>query len=54
VRFLGGFREYGCANHGVLRGKRGEVVVKCVAKSYSKKLTENGTAILHICEFIFG
>jgi hypothetical protein len=37
-----------------LRGDRGEVVVNCVAKCDSKKLTENGTAFLHICEFIFG
>jgi len=52
--FLRGFCEYGCAKRGVLRGDRGEVVVNCVAKCDSKKLTENGTAFLHICEFIFG
>jgi hypothetical protein len=51
--FCGGFCEYGCAERGFLRGNRGEVVVKCVAKRDSKKLTENGTAILHIREFIF-
>jgi hypothetical protein len=34
--FCWGFYEIGCANRGVLRGKRGEVVVKCVAGSGSK------------------
>jgi hypothetical protein len=34
--FYWGFCEIGCAERGVLRGKRGEVVVKCVAVSDSK------------------
>jgi len=42
------FREFGCAERGFLRGKRGVVVVKCVAESDSKKLAKIGTAFLHI------
>jgi hypothetical protein len=34
--FAGVFYEIGCAERGVLRGKRGEVVVKCVAGNDSK------------------
>jgi hypothetical protein len=51
--FCWGFCENGCAERGFLRGKRGEVVVKCVAGIDSKRLGEIGTAFLHICEFIF-
>jgi hypothetical protein len=34
--FCWGFCEIDCAERGVLRGKRGEVVVICVAKRDSK------------------
>jgi hypothetical protein len=51
--FCWGFCRFGCAERGFLRGKRGEVVVNCVAGSDRKKLTEIGTAFLHISEFIF-
>jgi hypothetical protein len=53
ARFLLGFCKFGCAERGFLRGKRGEVVVICVAGSDGKKLTEIRTAFLHIFEFIF-
>jgi hypothetical protein len=42
--FAGIFAKNGCANHGFLRGKRGEVVVNCVAGSDSKSALKNGTA----------
>jgi hypothetical protein len=51
--FCWGFCEFGFAERGFLRGKRGEVVVNCVAGSDNKKLTDLGTAFLHISEFIF-
>jgi hypothetical protein len=51
--FCWDFCEFGCAERGFLRGKRGEVVVICVAGSDRKKLAEVGTAFLHIYEFIF-
>jgi hypothetical protein len=42
--FAGIFAKNGCANRGFLRGKRGEVVVNCVAGSDSKSALKNGTA----------
>jgi hypothetical protein len=45
--FAGVFREIGCANVVFLRGKRGEVVVICVAKSDSNWPTKNGTPFLN-------
>jgi hypothetical protein len=42
--FAGVFGEIGCAERGFLRGKRGEVVVICVAKRDSKSALKNGTA----------
>jgi hypothetical protein len=45
--FAGFFAKNGCANRGFLRGKRGEVVVNCVAGSDSKSPPENGTALFH-------
>jgi hypothetical protein len=51
--FCWGFCEFGCAERGFLRSKRGEVVVICVAGSDSKKLAEVETVFLHIYEFIF-
>jgi hypothetical protein len=52
VVFCRGFCEIGCAERGVLRGKRGAVVVICVAESDNKEPAKNGTAFLRICEFI--
>jgi hypothetical protein len=42
--FAGVFAKNRCANRGFLRGKRGEVVVNCVAGSDSKSALKNGTA----------
>jgi hypothetical protein len=53
VVFCGGFCENGCAERGFLRGKRGAVVVICVAGSDSKEQAENGTAFFQISGFIF-
>jgi hypothetical protein len=44
VVFCRGFCENDCAGRGFLRGKRGEVVVICVAKRESKSALKNGTA----------
>jgi len=44
VVFCRGFCEIGCGERGFLRGKRGEVVVICVAKRDSKSALKNGTA----------
>jgi hypothetical protein len=38
--FAGFFANFGVQNVGFLRGKRGEVVVNCVAGSDSKRLAE--------------
>jgi hypothetical protein len=46
--FCWDFCGFWCAERGFLRGKRGEVVVNCVAESDSKKLTEIGTAFLSL------
>jgi hypothetical protein len=46
--FAGVFANFGCANVVFLRGKRGEVVVTCVAKSDGNWPTENGTAFLNL------
>jgi hypothetical protein len=43
--FAGVFAKNGCANRGFLRGKRGEVVVDCVAGSDSKSALKNGTVV---------
>jgi hypothetical protein len=43
VVFCRGFCKIDCANVVLLRGKRGEVVVICVAKRGSNSLTKNGT-----------
>jgi hypothetical protein len=43
--FAGFFAKNGCANRGFLRGKRGEVVVNCVAGSDSKSALKNGIVI---------
>jgi hypothetical protein len=43
--FAGVFAKNGCANLGFLRGKRGEVVVNCVAGSDSKSALKNGTGV---------
>jgi hypothetical protein len=53
VRFLLGFLRILVSRTWFLRGKRGEVVVICVAGSDSKRLAEIGSAFLHIYEFIF-
>jgi hypothetical protein len=52
--FCGVFCVYWCAKRGVLRGDRGEVVVNCVAKCDSKKLTENGTAFCTFASLFLG
>jgi hypothetical protein len=51
--FAGVFANFGVQNVVFCVVKHGEVVVNCVAGSDSKKLTEFGTAFLHIYEFIF-
>jgi len=53
VVFAGVFANFGVQNVVFCMVKRGEVVVNCVAGSDSKKLTEIGTALLQISEFIF-
>jgi hypothetical protein len=45
--FCRGFCEIGCAERGFLRGKRGEVVVICVANRDSKSALKNGTVFLY-------
>jgi hypothetical protein len=52
--FAGIFAKNGCANHGFLRGKRGEVVVNCVAGSDSKSALKNGTARFSFFRGFFG
>jgi hypothetical protein len=42
--FAGVFCENDCAERGFLRGKRGEVVVICVAKRDSKSARKSGQA----------
>jgi hypothetical protein len=54
VVFCRGFCENDCAERGFLRGKRGEVVVICVAKRDSKSALKNGTAFLYEMRFISG
>jgi hypothetical protein len=51
--FCWGFCEIDCAERGFLCGRRGEVVVICVAKRDGNMLAKNGTAFSHIREFIF-
>jgi hypothetical protein len=46
--FAGVFADFGCAERGFLRGKRGGVVVICVAKRDSKSRTKNGTPFLNL------
>jgi hypothetical protein len=48
------FCESWGAKRGFLRGKRGEVVVQCVAGNDRKKLAENRTAFWQIYKFILG
>jgi hypothetical protein len=43
VAFLLGFCEIGCADVVFLRGKRGEVVVICMAGRGGKSAPKNGT-----------
>jgi hypothetical protein len=50
--FAGIFCENGCAERGFLRGKRGEVVVICVAKCDSKSALKNGTGFFYKVRFI--
>ena len=45
--FAGVFANFGCANVVFLRGKRGEVVVICVAKRDRNWPTKNGTLFLN-------
>jgi hypothetical protein len=51
--FAGDFCENDCAGRGFLRGKRGEVVVICVAKRESKSALKNGTAFFYEMRFIW-
>jgi hypothetical protein len=44
--FCWGFCKFGCAERGFLRGKRGEVVVNCVAGIDSKKAGRNWDSFL--------
>jgi hypothetical protein len=52
--FAGIFAKNGCANHGFLLGKRGEVVVNCVAGSDSKSALKNGTGVSVFFADFFG
>jgi hypothetical protein len=51
--FAGVFAKNDCAGRGFLRGKRGEVVVICVAKRESKSALKNGTAFFYEMRFIW-
>jgi hypothetical protein len=46
--FAGVFANFGCANVVFLRGKRGGVVVICVAKNDSNSPPKNGTPFLNL------
>jgi hypothetical protein len=50
--FCWGFCENDCAERGFLRGKRGEVVVICVAKRDSKSAPKIRTGFSHKMRFI--